>query len=138
MDSRKPTIAVIDDSPTICKILTDVFRRQGYQVNCFFHPYDALRAFFSPAETVLPDVMCVDIELTQMDGLQLIKYIRGKCSERDIDRRVPIIIVISRRDGPIDRMKAFLAGANDYLAKPFLPHQALDLIEKYLPSSQTN
>ncbi|GHP00697.1 hypothetical protein KSF_107440 [Reticulibacter mediterranei] len=138
MDSRKPTIAVIDDSPTICKILTEIFRRQGYQVNCFFHPYNALQAFFPPAETVLPDVVCVDIELPYMDGLQLIKRIRGKCSERKIDRHIPIIIVISRRDGPIDRMKAFLAGADDYLAKPFPPHQALDLIEKYLPSSQTN
>jgi DNA-binding response OmpR family regulator len=123
---KKRFIVVIDDSQTVCKILSVVLSRAGHQVKTFQDPGVALREF-STGETPPPDVLFVDLILPRIDGYQVMKRIR--------EHPKPIhIIVISRLGGIVDRLKARLAGANDYLVKPFKEQDVIALVEHYADS----
>ena len=111
---KTPTIVVIDDSPTVRKIAETSLRRAGYRVASYEDPVLALRALTAARETAPPDLLIVDIGLPHLDGYDVIKLIRSN----DAYHRTPVV-VLSGRDGIKARLKARLAGANDYLTKPF-------------------
>ena len=66
----------------------------------------------------LPDMIIVDLQMPEMDGFDLVEYIRRS----GFFNRLPII-VLSSRDSVDDRLKCFELGANDYLIKPFNPKE---------------
>src|SRR5215469_13973929 len=87
-------LMVIDDSPTICKILEVALGRQGYHVRSFLDPLLALRALFMTGEVPLPDLLFVNLILPRMNGFQVIQFLRNHPQSKSIP-----IIVITRRDG---------------------------------------
>lgn len=70
-------------------------------------------------ESEPPDIIIMDIELPDMEGCEVIRQIR-------LFSEVPILVV-SSRDEEINKVKAFQAGADDYIVKPFSP---LDLLAR--------
>ena len=118
-------VVIIDDSPTVCKILETCLHREGHQAISYLNPTQALRALLR-GEIARPDALFVDIALPQMDGYEVIKRLRAKP-----EFKATPIIAISGRDGLLDRLKARLAGANDYLTKPFKIQHIVALIQKY-------
>jgi twitching motility two-component system response regulator PilG len=119
-------VMILDDSPTICHILETTLRRQGYQVMSFQQPVLALRALFQTKEVPFPDLLFVDLILPRLNGFQVIQFLRDHPQSRHLP-----IIAISRRDGLMDRLKARIVGANEYVTKPFKIQDIVELVQRY-------
>ncbi len=119
-------LMVIDDSPTICHILEAALGRQGYQVRSFLEPQLALHALFVTGEGPLPDLLFINLVLPRMNGFQVIQLLRRYPQSKHIP-----IIVITRRDGLVDHLKARLVGANEYVTKPFKIQDIVELARRY-------
>jgi twitching motility two-component system response regulator PilG len=117
-------ILVIDDSPTICKVIDTCLCREGYEVLSFSSGLDALRWLASPYARH-PRLILLDIMLPYMDGYQVARYLKKQPHYAPIP-----IVIISRRDGILDLLKARLAGASDYLVKPFQIAELLAIVRK--------
>ena len=122
---KQTLVVVIDDSPTICKILETCLRREGHQAVSYLNPVQALQALFG-GEIARPDVLFVDLVLPHMDGYEVIKLVRARP-----EFKATPIIAITGRDSVLDRLKARLAGANDYVTKPFKTERIVALVQKY-------
>ena len=122
---KQTLVVVIDDSPTICKILETCLRRAGHQAVSYPDPVQALQAIFR-GEVARPDVLFVDLVLPQMDGYEVIQRLRAKAEFKAVP-----IVAISGRDSMLARLKARLAGANDYVTKPFQTQHIVALVQKY-------
>jgi DNA-binding response OmpR family regulator len=119
-------VLIIDDSFTICKILEVALSRQGYQVMSFQQPVLALHALFQTKEIPFPDLLFVDLILPRMNGFQVIRFLRDHPESRHLP-----IIAISRRNGMMDRLRARLAGANEFVTKPFIVRDIVELAQRY-------
>ena len=106
-DTPDTKILVVDDEPQIRRALATNLRARGYLVEL---AEDGERALLLAADTH-PDLVILDLGLPGMDGIEVVRAIRGWSS-------VPIV-VLSVRDGENDKVDALDAGADDYVTKPF-------------------
>ena len=97
---------VVDDEKDIRKLLTDYFQLQGYQVYTAKNGEEALEKI-----TVGPDIILLDINMPQMDGMEVCKKIRDYVS-------CPIIFLTARIQEQ-DRINGLMIGGDDYIMKPF-------------------
>jgi two-component system KDP operon response regulator KdpE len=100
-------ILVVDDEPQILRTLRINLRARDYEVDTAEDGASALDA----ASRGHPDLVVLDLGLPDMDGVDVIRRLRGWSS-------VPII-VLSGRAGSADKVAALDAGADDYVTKPF-------------------
>lgn len=106
-------IIVIDDSLVVRKVLETCVRRAGFQVQSFADGVAALR-WCRWAQTPVPAFVLIDLILPGLDGYEVIRLL--KANPRLEHTR---FVIISGRDGVLDRIKGRLAGAHAYLTKPF-------------------
>jgi twitching motility two-component system response regulator PilG len=118
-------IVVIDDSLTVRKIVATVLRREGYDTRAFQDGIEALRWFAEPGSRT-PDVVLVDIGLPKMDGYNVIRTLKARARFAHTT-----CIVLSGRDGMVEKLKARLAGAALYLTKPFTTQALLAAVRAY-------
>jgi twitching motility two-component system response regulator PilG len=119
-------VVVIDDSPTICKIIETCLHRAGYRVTSFQDPVLALLALLVPGATAFPAILFVDIRLPRIDGYNVIKRLRSHPAYTQTP-----IIAISEHGSALDRLKMRLAGANTYVKKPFRTQEIVALVQRY-------
>ena len=119
-------IMVIDDSTTVRKIIETCLGRQGFQVLGFSDGIEAMRWLMGPTSRV-PDLVLLDIGLPKMDGYEVARRLKIKPQFSNT-----VIVMLSRRDGMIDRLKGRLAGAKDYITKPFKTQDIISITESYL------
>ena len=119
-------ILIIDDSPTVRKIVQVALQRDGYHGISFSDGLAALRWLLEPSSQV-PGLIFLDIGLPKLDGYGVARYI--KCKPRWAS--VPIIM-LTRRDGTVDRLKARLSGACGYVTKPFTTQTITTLAQHYI------
>lgn len=100
-------ILVVDDEPQILRTLRINLRARQYDVDTAADGAAALDAAFNNN----PDLVVLDLGLPDMDGIDVIRRLRGRSS-------MPII-VLSGRAGSADKVAALDAGADDYVTKPF-------------------
>ncbi|OZV83893.1 DNA-binding response regulator [Micromonospora echinospora] len=100
-------ILVVDDEPQILRALRINLRARGYDVAVADTGATALKL----AASQPPDLVVLDLGLPDLDGVDVIRGLRGWTS-------VPII-VLSGRAGSQDKVSALDAGADDYVTKPF-------------------
>jgi len=100
-------ILVVDDEPQILRALRINLRARAYDVDVALDGAGALRV----AADHRPDLVVLDLGLPDMDGVDVIRGLRGWTA-------VPII-VLSGRVGSSDKVAALDAGADDYVTKPF-------------------
>ncbi len=81
----------------------------------------------------IPNLVLLDIGLPKMDGYEVARRLKTKPQFANT-----VIIMLSRRDGVIDKLKGRLAGAKDYITKPFKAQEIVSIVESYLgvPVSQ--
>jgi twitching motility two-component system response regulator PilG len=77
--------------------------------------------------SIRPDLILLDIGMPNVDGYQLCSFIRKSSILKDI----PIVMVTGNK-GIIDRARARIVGATDYLTKPFLQTDLLKMIMRHL------
>ena len=123
-------IWTIDDSLVVRKIIEFSLGRSGYQVKGFVDGVEALRALVSLQHMAapLPEVIILDITLPRMDGYKVLQVLKERAGLADIP-----ILILSARDGIIDRLKGRLAGAADYMVKPFRTQDLETVITGLLP-----
>jgi two-component system, OmpR family, KDP operon response regulator KdpE len=100
-------VLVIDDEPQIVRALVIILKARKYEVDAAFDGATALQL----AAARHPDVVILDLGLPDMDGVEVIKGLRGWT-------RVPIL-VLSARHTSDEKVEALDAGADDYVTKPF-------------------
>src|SRR5579884_3367845 len=102
--TRKPWVMVIDDSPTVRKIVETWLRREGIEVRSFSDGVKAMAWLIEPGAGI-PKLIILDIELPMIDGYEIARRIKAKPQFRQT-----VIIILSCRDGMLDRVKGRLAG----------------------------
>jgi twitching motility two-component system response regulator PilG len=113
---------IIDDSLTVRKILEVTLQREGLIVLSFATGTEALHVLeMDPG--LIPDVLFLDLVLPGMDGFTVLRLLR---THPRFDGTV--IVILSRRDGMLDRLKSRLAGATVYLTKPFKTREIISII----------
>ena len=100
-------VLVVDDEPQIRRALGTNLRARGYEVDLAASGEEAL----SLAAERHPDVVILDLGLPGIDGIEVVRGLRGWTS-------VPIV-VLSVREDEVDKVAALDAGADDYVTKPF-------------------
>jgi two-component system KDP operon response regulator KdpE len=97
----------VDDEPAIRRAVSTNLSRHGYQVDGTDSAQDAIRRY----DARPPDLVLLDLGLPDLDGLEVIRAIRGRSNTP--------IIVLSVRGAERDKVAALDLGADDYLTKPF-------------------
>ena len=105
--SHKPLLLVVEDDAAVRNLMAVTLDTQGYQYHLARNGSEALME----VTTHQPEVMLLDLGLPDMEGVDIIRKVRGWSS-------MPII-VISARAEDADKVEALDAGADDYLTKPF-------------------
>jgi len=100
-----------------------ILQPQGYNAIAFTNPLEALRGVFQ----LQPHLILCDIVMPDLDGYQLCAMLRHSSAFRVVP-----IIMLSAKTSYIDRARANMVGATDYLTKPFESTELLLLIKKYL------
>ncbi len=121
LDDR-PVIACIDDSRTVQKQVKMTLEAIGYQVIEIIDPTDALRGLSHQQ----PVLILMDINMPNINGYDLCSMLRRSYKFQEIP-----IVMLTGRDGVIDRMRAKFVGSSDYLTKPFKPVQLVKMVNKY-------
>ncbi|HML95266.1 MAG TPA: response regulator [Thermodesulfobacteriota bacterium] len=119
----KGSVLIVDHSPTIRRVVALALEREGYKVYAAGDGMQALAAL----NDITPGLILVDINLPHMDGYQLCKVIKGHGLTRDIP-----VVMMSGKLGMMDKMKGKMAGASDYITKPFAAGDIIGAAEKYL------
>jgi len=117
------TVLVVDDSPTIRKVVELTLKREQIRV---LGAADGLSALAMVADEK-PDLVLLDIMLPRMDGYQICQIIR-----RNKDYKKLPIIMLSGKDGLFDRVRGRLAGSSEYITKPFDPNELVRVVRKHL------
>ena len=123
----EPTVLVVDDSPTVRKIVQMTLQREHIRV---ITASDGLSALTSVADE-MPAVILLDIQLPRMDGYHICQIIRKNLQFRQIP-----IIMLSGKDGLFDKMRGRLAGSTEYLTKPFDSVELVQTVKKHLAGWQ--
>lgn len=120
-------IACIDDSPLVSKVMAELVQPLGYEVLPVTKPVEQI----SMLSKHRPDLIFLDITMPNISGYELCKFLRRTAAFY----KTPIII-LTGRDGMIDRMRAKMVGADDFLAKPPAPDKVAHLLDKYILSAK--
>jgi two-component system, cell cycle response regulator DivK len=117
-------ILVIEDQEDNRRILRYLLKSGDYEVLEALTGEDGVAL----AERECPDLILMDIQLPGLDGYEATRRIKGNPALRHI----PIIVVTSYALSG-DDVKAFEAGCDAYVTKPFSPRQLLAKIQQHLP-----
>jgi twitching motility two-component system response regulator PilG len=118
-------VMIIDDSLTVRKIIETSLRREGFESVSYPDGIEALRALQQGLRQ--PDLVILDIGLPKMDGYTVARHLKAK---RQFGNTT--IVMLSGRDGVIDRIKGRLVGAKDYITKPFRTQDVMSVIHSHL------
>lgn len=122
----KPKILVVEDDPAITNLIRTTLDTQEYQYHTAKNGTEAIM----DAVSYNPDVIILDLGLPDMDGVEIIRKVRGWSN-------MPIIIVSARSEDQ-DKVEALDAGADDYLTKPFSIDEFLARLRVALRRSRTD
>lgn len=120
---NQPLIACIDDSPVLAHSLKKILVPAGYRVLSIQEP---MRGFSQLIEHK-PSLILLDLLLPNADGYSICKFLR----DTPVFEKTPIII-LTGQNTPIDRARARLVRATEFLAKPPRREQLLQMIHKHL------
>ena len=123
MQVAQQVVLVVDDSPTVRKIVQITLQRESIRV---VTAGDGLSALAAVADTQ-PDLILLDIVLPRMDGYNICHLVRNNPDYRDLP-----IIMLSGKDGIFDKMRGRLAGSTEYITKPFDSSELVQSVRRYL------
>ncbi len=114
-------ILVIEDDPTVARVLELALERKGHQL-LLVRDYPSAKAVLAKDW----DAIILDINLPGGSGLDLLRYLR-----RELHRYTPVLVLSGlKQERSITEAQAL--GAQEYLTKPFSPKELLNRLEKYV------
>jgi twitching motility two-component system response regulator PilG len=123
---QSPFIMLIDDSPTVRKIVETCLGRAAFEVKSFPDGVEAIRWLTGPYSRI-PNLVLLDIGLPQMNGYAVARLLKRMpaCANT-------VMIMCSGRDGVIDKLKAHLIGAKAYITKPLKAQYVVEIVRSSL------
>lgn len=122
----KPKIAVVEDNPDN-RLLVQALLEEMYEISEYETGTDAVEGL----EEDDPDLILLDISLPEMDGTEVLRWVRKHGTLRD----VPVIALTAHAMAG-DREKYLAAGFNDYVTKPIVDEAVLlEAIDRWLSQS---
>jgi DNA-binding response OmpR family regulator len=110
--SARPHILLVDDEPSIIDNLAPFLERSGFEVSTAANGSQGLE-IINQAE---PDLVVSDVLMPEMDGRELLRTLR------QADNWIPVILLTQVGEA-FERAVALEEGADDYINKPFEPHE---------------
>lgn len=107
---NKQTILIIEDERSLIDVLTYNLTKEGFEIAVATDGQDGLRC----AQTILPDLVILDLMLPVVDGLNVCRQLRSNSKTQDIR-----ILMLTARSEEVDEIVGFSMGADDYVTKPF-------------------
>jgi DNA-binding response OmpR family regulator len=104
-------ILLVDDEPKVCDLIKAYLVKDGYDVIIAADGKTAIEQ----AQRHKPDLILLDLNLPELDGLEVCRTIRKQSN-------VPIIM-LTARDEETDKVVGLELGADDYVTKPFSPRE---------------
>ena len=118
---RCQRVWVVDDDPELRRMLATYLGEQGYEVRTFMDGAQLMARL----QAQRPDLVVLDLMLPGDDGLTVLRRLRDGGDD------LPVLMLTARGDA-VDRIIGLEQGADDYLAKPFLPRELTARIEAVL------
>lgn len=115
------TILAVDDSPVMLELVKRALERD-YRVLVADNAVDALSMIYHEKISGL----LLDVSMPGIDGLELCRTVRNLPQFQELP-----IIMLTARDGLFDKVQGRLAGASEYLTKPFDAEQLRQIIGKF-------
>ena len=109
-------VLIADDNADMREYLTDLLQTSGYEVSAVADGQQALEAIHSH----VPDLVISDVMMPRLDGLQMLAALRN-----DPRTSALPVLLLSARAGQEASIEGLLAGADDYLVKPFAAAELL-------------
>ncbi len=125
MEKNKNHILLVDDEAAITDNLTPFLERSGFQITVANDGEEALQK----AKELTPDLIVMDVLMPRMDGREALRQLRAG------DNWIPIILLTQVGEA-FERAIALEEGADDYLNKPFEPHELVARIRAILRRAQ--
>jgi two-component system phosphate regulon response regulator OmpR len=119
--SKTSMVWVVDDDPELRKMVGTYLIDQGYDVRCLCD----VKQLEARLECQRPDLLVLDVMLPGDDGLTALRRLR------DAGDDLPVVMLTARGEA-VDRIIGLEQGADDYLAKPFMPRELSARIEAVL------
>jgi len=117
------TILIVDDTPANISVLVDALADTGHQLLVAEDGEEALEQTLH----ALPDLILLDVMMPGIDGYETCRRLKARPETRDI----PVIFMTALND-TAEKVKAFGAGAVDYITKPIQHEEALARISAHL------
>ncbi len=108
------TVVIVDDEQDIVELVSHHLKREGFLVKEFGKG----REFFAYLESIVPDLIILDIMLPGIDGLEICKILKNKQKTANIP-----IIMLTAKAAEADVVVGLELGADDYVVKPFSPRE---------------
>jgi diguanylate cyclase (GGDEF)-like protein/PAS domain S-box-containing protein len=109
-------ILVVDDAPESLRVISDILGDEGYSV---FRARNGAAAL-AIAGTHRPELILLDISLPDMDGFEVCRRLKSDEATREIP-----VIFLTDHDETVEKTKAFKAGVQDFLTRPYLKEEVL-------------
>ena len=121
----QPTLLLVDDDQTIVESLTPFLERAGFHVIVASDGAAAL----DKVQSHKPELVILDVLMPRLDGREVLRRIRK------LNLWTPVIL-LTQVGGAVERALALEEGADDYLNKPFEPHELLARVRAVLRRAQ--
>jgi len=119
-----PKVLCIDDNPTICWQLEQILTPMNYSCISIQDPLRAIPALLEQK----PDLVFLDLVMPIASGYEICSQIRRISAFKEIP-----VIILTGNDGIVDRVRAKVVGASDFMAKPINPQRLMDVVRRYCP-----
>jgi two-component system, sensor histidine kinase and response regulator len=119
----KVDVLAIDDNLNNLLVICGMLKDRGYRVR----PATSGRLGLEAAETVLPDVILLDICMPEMDGYEVCQELK----RREHLKEIPVIF-LSALGESVDKVRAFESGGYDYVTKPFKIEEVVARIDTHV------
>ncbi len=121
-------IACIDDCPIINKVMSKMIANSGY----LFIGIQKSKLALPTVVKVKPDLIFLDIDMPVINGYEVCRKIR-----KIPDFKNTPIVILTAREGMIDRVRAQFVGCSEFIKKPISPEKIAAIFNKYLDSENT-
>lgn len=122
---ERATVLIVDDERPLVDLIARYLEREGFRI---LRAYDGLAAV-ELVRDEQPDLIVLDLMLPGIDGLEVCRRVRAIADA--------YILMLTARAEEIDRVVGLTAGADDYVTKPFSPHELVARVRAMLRRPRT-